>query len=107
MGTTTTRLGGMESSRERKMGKTAETNRRERDDAKRGYWELTEPLTTDEEYELRSLNDFGRWEEFLNDGKTEWRLKDPNDQQRYDELSNKDQSYKASVHFATTTVGLV
>ena len=34
--------------------------------------------------------------------KTEWRLKDPNDQQRYDELSNKDQAYKASVNYAET-----
>ena len=29
-------------------------------------------------------------------------LKYPNDQQRYDELSQKDQSYKGSVHFAET-----
>ena len=36
------------------------TNRRERDDVKRGYWKLTEPLTTDEEYELRNLNDFDK-----------------------------------------------
>ena len=39
------------------------TNRRERDDVNRGHWELTEPLTTDEEYELRNLNDFDNWEE--------------------------------------------
>ena len=48
--------------------KGEEASRRERTDIKRGYWEMTEPLTTDEEYELRSLNDFDRWEEFLNDG---------------------------------------
>jgi hypothetical protein len=78
------------------------TNRRERDDVKRGYWELTEPLTTDEEYELRNLNDFDKWEEVTTDDKKEWKLKDPDDQQRYDELYNKDQAYKGSVNFAET-----
>ena len=77
-------------------------NRRERDDIKRGYWELTEPLTTDEEYELRNLNDFDKWEEVTTDDKKEWKLKDPDDQQRYDELYNKDQAYKGSVNFAET-----
>ena len=64
--------------------------RRDRDDVNRGYWEITEPLTTYEEYELRSLNDFDRWEEVTTDGNREWRLKYPNDQQTYDELSKKD-----------------
>ena len=73
-----------------------EANRRERDDIKIGYWETTEPLTTDEENELHNLKDYDRWEEVTTDGNTEWRLKDPNDQQRYDGLSNKDQAYKGN-----------
>ena len=88
--------------RERQKRKVS--NRRERDDVNRGHWEITEPLTTDAEYELRNLDDFDRWEEVTTDGKTEWRLKDPNDQQRYNELSNKDHAYKDSVNFAETRV---
>ncbi len=45
--------------------------RRERDDVNRGYWELTEPLTTDAEYDLRNLNNFDRWEDFTIDGNKE------------------------------------
>ena len=45
--------------------------RRERDNIKKGYWELAKPLTTDEEYELRNLNDFGRWVEVTTDGNIE------------------------------------
>ena len=45
------------------------THMRERDDVNRGYWELTEPLTTDEEYELHNLNDFDKWEEVTGDKK--------------------------------------
>ena len=78
------------------------TNRRERDDVNRGYWELTEPLTTDEEYELRNLNDFDKWEEVTTDDKKEWKLKDPDDQQRYGELYKKDQAYKGSFNYAET-----
>jgi hypothetical protein len=77
-------------------------NRRERENIKRGYWELTEPLTTDEEWELHYLNDFDKWEEVTTDDNTEWKLKDPDDQRRYDELYKKDQEYKGSVHFAET-----
>ena len=80
------------------------TNKRERDDVNMGYWELTEPLTTDEEYELRNLNDFDKWEEVTTGDNKEWKLKDPDDQQRYDELYKKDQAYKGSVHFAETRV---
>ena len=83
----------MESRREREKWEIQQrkaTNRRERDDVKRGYWELTEPLTADEEYELRNLNDFDRWEEVTTDGNKEWRLKYQNDQQRSDELYKKD-----------------
>ena len=76
---------------------------------------MTEPLTTDEEYKRRRLNDFDQWEEFNNNGKTERRLKDPNDQPRYDELSHKYQAYNGSVNYAeheyllenTTTEGLI
>ena len=83
---------------ERQQRKAA--NRRERDDIKRGYWELTEPLTTDEAYELHNLNDFDKWEEVTNGDNKAWKLKGPDDQQRYDELYKKDKSYKGSVHFA-------
>ena len=76
--------------------------RREREDIKRGYWELTEPLTADEEWELHYLNDFDKWEEVTTGDKKEWKLKDPDDQQRYDELYKKDQAYKGSVHVAET-----
>ena len=80
-------------------------NRRERENIKRGYWELTEPLTTDEEWELHYLNDFDKWEEVTTTGdKKEWKLKDPDDQQRYDELYKKDKEYKGSAHFAETRV---
>ena len=80
------------------------TNRRERDDGNRGYWELTEPLTTYEEYELQNLNDFDKWEEVATGDNKEWKLKDPDDQRRYDELYKKDQAYKGSVNFAETRV---
>ena len=43
-----------------------EAHRRERDDRRRGYWETTEPLTTDEEHELRRLKDFDQWDDFIN-----------------------------------------
>ena len=58
--------------------------RRARNDIKRGYWALKKPLTTYEEYELRNLNDFDRWEEVTTGDKKEWRLKYQDDQQRYD-----------------------
>jgi hypothetical protein len=74
-------------------------NRRERENIKRGYWELTEPLTTDEEWELHYLNDFDKWEKVTTDDNTEWKLRDPDDQRRYDELYKKDKEYKGSVHF--------
>ena len=45
--------------------------RRERGDIKRGYWELKEPLTAYEEYELRNLNDFDKWEEVTTGDKNE------------------------------------
>ena len=77
-----------------------EANRREREDRRRGYWETTEPLTTDEEEELRRLNDFDQWEEFINNGNTEWRLRNPTVQPRNDELSRKEQEYKGSVNYA-------
>ena len=94
----------MESRRERKwdIQQRKTTNRRERDDVNRGYWELTEPLTTDEEYELRNLNDFDKWEEVTTGDNKAWKLKDPDDQQRYDELYQKDQAYKGSVNYAET-----
>ena len=78
------------------------TNRRERDDIKRGYWELTEPLTTDEEWELHYLKDFDTWEEVTTGDKKEWKLKGPDDQQRYDELYKKDQGYKRQRQIAET-----
>ena len=81
-----------------------EAHRRERNDIKRGHWVMTEQLTTDAEDELRRLKDFDQWEEFLNNGNTEWRLKDLNDQPRYDELSNKDQAYKGSANYAEIRV---
>ena len=81
--------------------KRKEAHRRARDDVKRGRWEITEPLTTDEENELHNLKDYDRWEEVTTDGqKPKWRLKYQNDQQRYDELSNKDQAYKGNAKFA-------
>ena len=104
MGNTTTERDAWRSEEEAECARQTrkESYRRERDDVKRGHWEITEPLTTDEEYELRNLDDFDRWEEVTTDGNKEWRLKDPNDQQRYDELSNKVQTYKGSVNFAET-----
>ncbi|MFM7982948.1 MAG: hypothetical protein ACKPKO_26850 [Candidatus Fonsibacter sp.] len=57
--------------------------RRERDDIKRGYWEVTEPLTPDEENELQELKNYDLWEEFINPttGRPDWRLRDqPNNQ---------------------------
>ena len=45
------------------------TNRREREDITRGYGELTEPLTTDEKWELHYLKDFDKWEEVTTDDK--------------------------------------
>ena len=87
---------------ERMRRKGKETYRRERDERRRGYWEMTEPLTTDEEDELRRHKDFDQWEEFINNGRTEWRLEDPNVQPRYDELSRKDQDTKGSVNYAET-----
>ena len=94
----------MESRRERKWDRQQKkaTNKRERDDVNRGYWELTEPLTTDEEYELRNLNDFDKWEEVTTGDNKEWKLKDPDDQRRYDELNKKDQAYKGNVNLAET-----
>ena len=35
-----------------------QAHRRERDDKRRGYWEVTEPLTPDEENELRELKNW-------------------------------------------------
>ncbi|MFM7981958.1 MAG: hypothetical protein ACKPKO_21830, partial [Candidatus Fonsibacter sp.] len=36
--------------------------RRERDDIKRGDWEVTEPLTPDEENKLQELKNYDLWE---------------------------------------------
>ena len=46
-----------------------EAIRRERDDVNRGHREIT---ATDEEYELRNLNDFDRWEEVTTDDKNKY-----------------------------------
>ena len=51
-----------------RMRMRKEAHRRERDDSRREYWETTDPLTTDEEEELRHLKDFDQWEEFINNG---------------------------------------
>ncbi|MFM7987313.1 MAG: hypothetical protein ACKPKO_49165, partial [Candidatus Fonsibacter sp.] len=63
--------------------------RRERDDRTRGHSEVTEPLTPDEENELRELNNYDIWGEITdpNTGPNDWRLKDPSQQPRHDELA--------------------
>ena len=47
------------------------TNRRERENIKRGYLELTEPLTTHEKYKLHNLKGFDKWEKIATDGNKE------------------------------------
>ena len=78
--------------------------RRERDDINRGHWEVTEPLTPDEENELRELKNYELWEEFVNPttNRPDWRLRDPNQQPRYEELAKKDRDHKGSVNFLET-----
>ncbi|MFM7978672.1 MAG: hypothetical protein ACKPKO_05100, partial [Candidatus Fonsibacter sp.] len=78
--------------------------RRERDDIKRGHWEVTEPLTPDEENELQVLKNYDLWEEFVNPAtnKPDWRLRDPSQQPRYEELAKKDKDHKGSVNFLET-----
>ena len=78
--------------------------RRERDDIKRGHWEVTEPLTPDEENELQELRNYDLWEEFINPttGRPDWRLRDPTQQPRHDELAYKDKEHKGTVNFLET-----
>ena len=77
---------------------------RERDDINRGHWEVTAPLTPDEENELQELKNYDLWEEFINPTteKTDWRLGDPTQQPRYDELARKDKEHKGSANFLET-----
>ena len=56
-----------EREREREREWRKQTYRRERDAMKRGTWEVTEPLTTDEENELRELKNWDLW----------WEVSDP------------------------------
>ncbi|MFM7988846.1 MAG: hypothetical protein ACKPKO_56985 [Candidatus Fonsibacter sp.] len=44
------------------------------------------------------------WKEFINPttGKTDWRLRDPTQQPRYDEPARKDKEHKGSVNFLGT-----
>ncbi|MFM7981543.1 MAG: hypothetical protein ACKPKO_19715, partial [Candidatus Fonsibacter sp.] len=78
--------------------------RRERDERTKGYWEVTEPLTADEENELQELKNYDLWEEFVNPttNRPDWRLKDPSQQPRYEELAKKDKDHKGSVNFLET-----
>ncbi|MFM7988952.1 MAG: hypothetical protein ACKPKO_57530 [Candidatus Fonsibacter sp.] len=78
--------------------------RRERDDIKRGHWEVTEPLTPDKDNELQELKNYDLWEEFINPTtwRPDWRLRDPTQQPRYDELARKDKEHKGSVNFLDT-----
>ena len=82
---------------ERQKRKVA--NRRERDDVMRGHWEITEPLTTDEKYKLRNLNDFDRWKKVTTDGNKEWKLKDPKTNRGTTSSPTKYQAYKGSANF--------
>ena len=79
-------------------------HRRERDAKRRGTWEVTEPLTTDEENELRELKNWDLWEEVTDPTtrETDWRLRDPSQQQRHDELAYKDKQHKDTTHFRDT-----
>ena len=77
----------------RRKGKA--TYRRERDDRSKGY------LDNDGTFN-DNLNDFDQWEEFVSNGRTEWRLRDPTVQPRYDELSRKDEEYKGNANYADT-----
>ena len=64
--------------RERERELRKQKDRRERDDKRRGYWEVTEPLTPDEENELRELKNWDLWEEVTDPttGKKDYRLMD-------------------------------
>ena len=95
-----------EQERERARERRKREHRQERDAMKRGTWEVTEPLTTDEENELRELKNWDLWWE-VGDPitmETNWRLKDPSQQPRYDELEYKDKQHKDSTHFLETRV---
>ena len=78
--------------------------RRERDNVERGHWELTEPLAPDKENELRELKNNDLWEEFTDPttGNKEWRLKDPSQQPRHDELAYKDKENKGTTNYLET-----
>ena len=70
----------------------------------RGYWEVTEPLTPDEENELRELKNWDLWEEVTDPTtrETDWRLRDPSLQPRHDELAYKDKQHKDTTNFLET-----
>ena len=63
-----------EREREREREWRKREHRRERDAKRRGTWEVTEPLTTDEENELRELKNWDLWEEVTDPttGETNW-----------------------------------
>ena len=95
-----------EQERERERERRKREHRREKDAKRRGTWEVTEPLTTDEENELRELKNWDLWWE-VGDPitmETNWILKDPSQQPRYDELEYKDKQHKDSTHFLETRV---
>jgi hypothetical protein len=90
-------------------------NRRERDNIKRGYWGLTEPLTTDEDtIYITSMTLTTGKRSLLLVTKNEWKLKGPNGQQRYDELYKNTKRTKAAsilpkpeyILESTTNVGI-
>ena len=80
--------------------------RHERNAIRRGTWEVTEPLTTDEENELRVLKNWDLWEEVTDPTtrETDWRLRDQSLQPRHDELADKDKEHKGSTNFLETRV---
>ena len=79
-------------------------HRRERNDIRRGYWELTEPLTPDEVNELRELKNYDLWEEFTDPttGRRDWGLRVPSQQQRHDKLAYKAKEYKDATNYLET-----
>ena len=93
-----------EQERERARERRKREHRQERDAMKRGTWEVTEPLTTDEENELRELKNWDLWEEVTDPttGKTDWRLRDPSQQPRHDELEYKDKQHKDTTNYLET-----
>ena len=90
--------------REREREWRKREHSRETDDKRRGHWEVTKPLTPDEENELRELKNWDLWEEVTDPstGEQVWRLRDPIHQQRHDELEYKDSQHKGTTNYRET-----